>query len=103
MATFNLTAGKDFFPTDQDTAGNDLIIANAGDDVVFGGPGDDQIYGGTQVNNAAGSGNDVLIGRQKNDRSNATISQESGSRIKRRQVGPHTTSSRRNHREAPRT
>src|ERR671910_101800 len=67
MATFNLTAGKDFFPTDQGTAGNDLIIANAGDDVVFGGPGDDQIYGGAQVNNAAGSGNDVLIGDNGED------------------------------------
>jgi hypothetical protein len=49
MATFNLTAGRDIFPTDQDTAGNDLIIANAGDDVVFGGPGDDQIFGGAQL------------------------------------------------------
>ena len=67
MATFNLTTGKDFFPTDQDTTGNDLIIGNAGDDVIFGGPGNDQIFGGTQGNNKANSGNDVLIGENGED------------------------------------
>ena len=64
MATFTLTAGQDFFPTDQDSAGDDLIIANAGDDVVSGGPGDDQIFGGVQGDNAANSGRDVLFGER---------------------------------------